>query len=61
MKLVESGDVGWNEPDVAKVLGGVSKRQSLVPNHHKSFLNRNHWVMPFYPIKREGRKNAKDL
>jgi len=35
MRLVECGDVGWNEPDVAKVLGDAAKRQSPPINHQQ--------------------------
>ncbi|CNK75519.1 phage replication protein [Yersinia frederiksenii] len=38
IKLVESGDVGWDEPDVAKVLGDAVRRQSPAVDHQqKSF------------------------
>lgn len=37
MKAAASGNVGWNEPDVARVLGGVVRRQSLVLTQQKSF------------------------
>lgn len=35
MKLVDSGSVGWNEPDVAKVLGDAVRRQSPAVNHQQ--------------------------
>ncbi|MGC6388357.1 hypothetical protein ACMV8I_11910 [Ewingella sp. S1.OA.A_B6] len=38
MKLVERGDVGWSEPDVAKVLGDAARRQSpSINNQQHSF------------------------
>ncbi|MGV8924792.1 MAG: replication endonuclease [Ewingella sp.] len=39
MKLVEGGDVGWDEPDVAKVLGDAVKRQSPSRNHRQQGFN----------------------
>ena len=39
MKLVESGDVGWDEPDVAKVLVDVARRKiSSVTHQQYSFV-----------------------
>ncbi len=39
MKLVEGGDVGWDEPDVAKVLGDAARRQSPSINHQQKSFN----------------------
>jgi len=39
MKLVERGDVGWNESDVAKVLGDAARRQSQSVNHQQQSFN----------------------
>jgi hypothetical protein len=35
MKLIERGNVGWNEPDVARVLGDAARRQSPPINHQQ--------------------------
>lgn len=35
MKLVESGNVGWKDQDVAKVLGDAARRQSPSINHQQ--------------------------
>jgi len=39
MKLVECGDIGWNEPDVAKVLGDAARRQSPSLNNQQQSFN----------------------
>ena len=39
MTLVESGDVRWDEPDVAKVLGDAVRRQSPTINHQQQSFN----------------------
>ncbi len=39
MKLVENGNVGWNEPDVAKVLGDAARAQSPAINHQQQTYN----------------------
>ena len=35
MKLVESGNVRWDEPDVAKVLGDAVRKQLPYVNHQQ--------------------------
>jgi hypothetical protein len=48
MKLVKSGDVGWDEPDVTKVLGDAARRQiSSVSHQQYSFVQaKSHELSP---------------
>lgn len=39
MNLIESGDVGWDDPDVVKVLKDTVREQSPKYNHQKIALN----------------------
>ena len=39
MKLVESGNVGWDEPDVAKVLGDAVRHRTPSTNHQQQSFN----------------------
>jgi hypothetical protein len=40
MKLIESGDVSWDDPDVAKTLKDVILQQSLKSNNQEIARNR---------------------
>ncbi len=48
MKLVENGSVGWDEPDVAKVLGDAAKRQTPSVNHQQQSFDpsKSHELAP---------------
>ncbi len=63
MKLVESGNVGWDEPDVARVLGDAARRQlPAVHNHQQSFdSSKSYMLAPSARLTQQERKKMLNI